>query len=107
MFEIMIVIFTLLLLCLRFFQKENFNYGKSFGQYIAPQKCTPENNCFPGAYFRTQAYQNVCDPDYGALTRDKIQLQSDCLRTLGNYPPHKKRFHCYVDKHLNRHCSWV
>ena len=42
----------------------------------------------------------------GLLTRDKVQLKTDCYRTLGNFPKHKKRFSCFVDNHLNRHCSW-
>ena len=28
--------------------------GGSFGEYISPQACTPENNCFKGSYFRSQ-----------------------------------------------------
>jgi len=70
-------------------------------------ECLPENNCFKGAYLRSQAYQNVCPPDYGNLDRTKVQLQDGCLRTLGNYPPPKYRFDCYIDDRLHRHCRWV
>jgi hypothetical protein len=109
MYYIVIIVFLVIFVYLNQ-NKEmfntGFNYGKSFGEYIAPQDCTPENNCFPGAYLRSQAYTNVCEPDYGLLTRDKVQLKTDCYRTLGNFPEHKKRFNCCVDNHLNRHCSW-
>jgi hypothetical protein len=44
-------------------------------------RCTPENNCFPGTYARTQSYQNVCEPKTGLL-RQKIPLQDNCLRKL-------------------------
>jgi hypothetical protein len=70
-------------------------------------ECLPENNCFKGAYLRSQAYQNVCPPDYGNLDRTKVQLQDGCLRTLGNYPAPKYRFDCYIDDRLHRHCRWV
>ena len=49
-----------------------------------PNNCTPENNCFPGTYARTQIYQNVCQPQSG-LYRQKIPLNDNCQRTFLDY----------------------
>jgi hypothetical protein len=103
-----LAILIVLLLILKSNVFENFNLGIGYGfrDYIPPQDCTPKNNCFKGAYLRSQAYQNVCSPKYGRLNREKIQLQDDCLRTLGGYPKTKYMFECNVDEHLNRKCRW-
>jgi hypothetical protein len=47
--------------------------------------CTPENDCFPGNYARTQEYTNVCPPEDTRLGREKIWLKQNCTRTLGNF----------------------
>jgi hypothetical protein len=82
-----------------------------FDPHIIPQprysNCTPENNCFPGAYARTQIYQNVCQPAYG-LNRQKIPIYDNCQRTLGDFMATPKSYYtCWVDKHLNRRCGWT
>lgn len=41
-----------------------------------------EKFAFKAPYFRSQVYQNVCEPKYGGLLRVKRTLQDDCLRTL-------------------------
>jgi hypothetical protein len=89
-------------------KKESFNLGvgKSFGYYRQPEDCSAGNNCFKGSYLRSQAYQNVCPPDYGQLTRTKVQLQDGCLRTLGNNPQPKFTIDCHIDNNLERHCNW-
>ena len=74
-------------------------------------QCTPETDCFPGNYLRTEIYQNVCPPKYGVLNREKIQLVDDCQRNLGkpaevNIMGAPNKFYCDVDQHLNRHCFW-
>ncbi len=74
-------------------------------------QCTPETDCFPGSYLRTEIYQNVCPPKYGVLNREKIQLVDDCQRNLGkpaevNIMKAPTKFYCTVDDHLNRHCAW-
>ena len=47
------------------------------------RKCTPENNCFPGSYMRSQVYQNMCEPtDTVHLLKDKRHLRDNCLRSL-------------------------
>ena len=108
---LILVVITILIFILRN-NKEDFNFafretaGKTFGRYYQPERCTPGNNCFKGSYLRSQTYQNVCPPKFGGLTREKINLQDDCQRTLGNYPPQKHKFICTIDKHLNRKCGW-
>ena len=103
-----IVLFSYLLINNQEKFSTGFGIGKSFSFYTHPQSCTPKNNCFKGAYWRSQAYHNVCPPKYGSLNREKIQLQDDCSRTLGRYPNMKPKYEmvCDVDKHLNRHCRW-
>ena len=104
-------IFALMIILIFIIKKLNiefFNLGipTGFGFVYKPNQCTPENDCYKGAYFRTQAYQNVCPPKYGGINKIPIQVQDDCLRTLGNYPKQKHKFICNVDKRLNRHCYW-
>ena len=41
-----------------------------------------ENFSYKAPYFRSQLYQNVCEPDYGGLLRVKRTLRDNCLRTL-------------------------
>lgn len=74
--------------------------------YFQQKPCTPENNCFPGNYARTQIYQNVCEPNHGLL-RQKIPLDDTCQRTLGDHMSTEQHYYvCNVDKHLKRHCRW-
>ena len=54
-----------------------------------------ENFAFKAPYFRSQVYQNVCEPDYGGLLRVKRTLRDDCLRTLED-----PKFQCYYEKKL-------
>ena len=98
---ILILCLLLIIICV---SKENFSYGygKSFGFFYHPQRCDPSNNCFPGTYLRSQQYHNVCSPKYGKLNREKIQLQDDCQRNLGNFPPERWKF----NEHLQRQCRW-
>ena len=88
---------------------ENFSSG-IFGwdPLTLPHRCTPENNCFPGHYARTQIYHNMCQPSSGLL-RQKIGLQDNCQRSLDNYfsKPNNQQLKCTVDKHLQRRCQWV
>lgn len=64
--------------------KEDFNLGigKSFAEYIHPQKCLPENNCFRGSYTKNSIYQNVTQPIFTLLNRIKIPLYMDSIRIL-------------------------
>ena len=75
--------------------------------HTLPIRCTPENNCFPGTYARTQIYQNVCQPEHGLL-RQKIPLQDSCQRHLLDYMNAPKHHYvCDVNKHLQRKCRWI
>ena len=68
--------------------------------------CTPENNCFPGSYLRSQVYQNMCEPtDTQHLLRNKVQIQDNCLRSLGN-PLNTKNLECTVNIRDQRKCNW-
>ena len=57
--------------------------GRSFAEFINPiPQCNINNDCFPGYYFRSQIYQNMCEPrDLGPL-KNKTQLIDSCVRTL-------------------------
>ena len=106
MLNISLILIIFFVLIINVFEKFGLGIGTGFGQYIPPQQCTPENDCYKGAYFRTQSYQNVCPPDYGQLDRTKVQLQDGCLRNLGKYPAPKYKLHCSIDDRLNRQCNW-
>jgi hypothetical protein len=74
----------LMILIVNLFYKESFNTydGLTFGYYYPPQKCNSNNYCFPGNYFRSELYSNMCEPRYGGINKIPIQFQDDCLRTL-------------------------
>ena len=43
---------------------------------IPHSQCTPENDCYPGNYLRTENYQNLCAPKYGELNRFKTLMKT-------------------------------
>ena len=56
---------------------------RGFSNVLLPNKnCNSNNNCFKGHYFRSEIYENMCEPKYSALMRDKIGLRDFCLRRL-------------------------
>jgi hypothetical protein len=61
------------------------NFLRNINEKFTQCECTPENDCFPGNYARTQEYTNVCPPDDRRLGREKIHLVQNCTRTLGNF----------------------
>ncbi len=63
-----------------------------------------ENFAYNAPYFRSQAYQNVCEPKYGGLLKVKKELQDDCLRTLEGQP--KQKIKCYYDQFINQRCKY-
>lgn len=70
------------------------------------RRCTPENNCFPGSYMRSQVYQNMCEPtDTVHLLKDRRHLQDNCLRSLA-IPFATKNLKCKVNIHDQRKCEW-
>ena len=82
-----ILVIVILFLVAYYLSIENFNLGigKSFSNYYNPQSCEIDNNCFKGAYFRSQLYNNMCEPQNSNLLREKKPLKDFCLRTLGNH----------------------
>lgn len=105
MINVLILFVIILILLLNLKSKENF--PKVFGTGVVQKECSPQNNCFPGSYHRTQQYQNVCQPDFGLLNRTKVSLQEECLRDAGRMidttlPDYKIK--CFIDEHLNRKC---
>ena len=63
---------------------ENFSvgYGTGFAQFYKPYpKCDSNNNCFPGYYYRSEIYSNLCEPQQGLL-KTKRNLNSNCTRQL-------------------------
>ncbi len=81
---VLILIALLFKLYLNSKSKENFSlgYGKGFYQYIKPDSnCDVNNDCYPGSYFRSQLYENMCEPHYGLL-KTKRNINDNCLRTL-------------------------
>ena len=106
MLNICLLLIIVLVLFINVYEKFGLGIGIGFQEYIPPQECTPENDCYKGAQFRTQSYQNVCPPDYGGLNRTKVQLQDGCLRNLGRYPAPKYKLNCHLDERLNRQCHW-
>ena len=63
-----------------------------------------ENFAFQAPYFRSQTYQNVCEPKYGGLLKVKKELQDDCVRTLEGEP--RQKIKCYYDKFMNQRCKY-
>ena len=107
--NILNIIFLIILLIILLYYLINKNMLETFinvfgtDSLVNMGNCTPENNCYPGNYLRTQIYQNVCQPKYGLL-RQKIPLNDNCQRSLMNVP--KYYYKCHINKHLQRNCSW-
>ena len=59
---------------------------------------------FQAPYFRSQVYQNVCEPKYGGLLRVKKELQDDCVKTMEGPP--RQKIKCYYDKFMNQRCKY-
>ena len=56
---------------------------RGFAVVMTPNKnCINNRDFFPGSYFRSEIYQNMCEPKYGALMRDKVGLRDFCLKSL-------------------------
>ena len=81
---IILLLFLLLLIILIKHKKENFlGYGNVFGMHINPNpNCNINNDCFPGYYYRSQKYLNMCEPEDVRLTREPINLIDNCVKSL-------------------------
>mgnify|MGYP001238544399 CR=1 FL=1 len=83
MYIYIFLIFCILLIIYLVYNKKKENYlgyGTTFGNFYKPiPNCKINNNCFPGYYFRSQEYSNLCEPQSGLL-KVKKQLCSSCTR---------------------------
>ena len=66
---------------------ENFNLQsgvkRGFSQVLTPYPyCDSNKDCFPGSYFRTEIYENMCEPKCSGMLREKIAVKGSCLRKL-------------------------
>ena len=82
--------------------------GKSFSEFIPPQECTPENNCFKGSYLRSEVYTNMCQVDSNAngLTREPINTNDTCFRMLGGFPNPNIPYQCNMNSSGQGNCHW-
>lgn len=93
------------------FEKFTLGAGQAFSNYTEPiPPCSPKNNCFPGAYFRSQIYQNMCEPiniEQGGLSREKKYLKDDCVKRLGSQLEEEKySFKTFKDDRGIEHNYW-
>ena len=65
-------------------KKESFmGYGTVFGGHSNPNpNCRLNNDCHPGYYYRSQQYQNMCEPRDPRLTREPINIVDNCVKSL-------------------------
>ena len=84
MLLLLLLLLLLLTTSIHFYKNEKFNLGigKSFGMFYKPEKCLSKDNCFKGAYFRSQLYNNMCEPQTGELLKIPIQLNDQCVKSL-------------------------
>ena len=80
---LLLIIIIFVLICVKNNQEYfSVGHGGGFGQFYKPiPKCNSNNNCFPGYYFRSQSYQNMCEPCEGLL-KTKRSNNNNCLRSL-------------------------
>jgi hypothetical protein len=74
-------------------KKEGFmGYGTVFGVHTNPNpNCRLNNDCHPGYYYRSQQYQNMCEPRDPRLTREPINIVDNCVKSLeGNMIIHNR-----------------
>lgn len=83
---LLVLFIVIFLLLLTHFKKINegfsVGYGTSFSEFITPQPCSSNNDCYPGYYFRSQQYQNICEPQDMRILRKKRDLQDVCVREI-------------------------
>lgn len=81
---LLLLLIILITSSIHFYKNEKFNLGigKSFGMFYLPEKCEHKDNCFKGAYFRSQLYNNMCEPKNGELLKIPVQLNDNCVKSL-------------------------
>ena len=82
--SLLLFLIIILITYINIYKNEKFNLGvgKSFGKFYFPEKCQHKDNCFKGAYFRSQLYNNMCEPATGKLLKIPVQLNDDCVNFL-------------------------
>ena len=82
LFVVLIALFIFTLMLNK--QKEEYmGYGTVFGVHTNPNpNCNLANDCHPGYYYRSQQYQNMCQPQDYRLTREPVNLVDNCVKTL-------------------------
>ena len=82
LFVVLIALFIFTLMLNK--QKEEYmGYGTVFGVHTNPNpNCRLSNDCHPGYYYRSQLYQNMCQPKDHRLTREKVNLVDNCVKSL-------------------------
>ena len=85
-----ILILLLFLLLIGSCKEKFLGYGNVFGVHSNPNpNCRISGDCFPGYYYRSQQYQNMCEPADTRLTREKKILIDNCSKSLeGNMIPY-------------------
>lgn len=81
---LLLLILIILITSINFYKNEKFNLGigKSFGMFYKPENCHSKDNCFKGAYFRSQHYNNMCEPSTGKLLKIPVQLNDNSVKFL-------------------------
>ena len=81
-----VVVFLFFLTIIMNYKNETekvIGYGTVYGVHSNPNpNCKSRNDCFPGYYYRSQQYQNMCEPDDPRLTREPINLVDNCVKSL-------------------------
>ena len=86
--EFILIFIIIFLLSIKiFYVKEKFNVqsgvARGYSQVFSPfPRCLNSENCFAGSYFRSEVYNNICQPRCGELNREKRHLRDTCLRSL-------------------------
>lgn len=93
LYAITIILLFLLLIatCKINENREKFlGYGNVFGIHSNPNpNCKIYGDCHPGYYYRSQQYQNMCEPNDTRLTRERINLIDNCSKSLqGHMTPY-------------------
>ena len=80
---ILLLIFILIIFLRKSTQENYLGYGNVYGFHINPNPiCENNEDCFPGYYYRSQKYQNMCEPKDMRLTKEPLNLVDNCSKTL-------------------------
>ena len=81
LYPFLLLLFLVIIVCVSCYKPEPFIPGKSFARYYKPQTCNTHDDCFRGSVWRSEIYQDVCQPP-GKLNRTKNPLITDCIKRL-------------------------